>query len=74
MVSIILYHCVLCVALLMDMFVNFWLNNSQYVWVWLLFCCSSCTVTTHCLSTGRHTPSQFHCIPLNRQSYIPEEA
>ena len=35
---------------------------------------SSCRVTTHCSSTGRHTPSQFHSIPLNLQSYIPEAA
>ena len=35
---------------------------------------SFCRVTTPCSSTGRHTPSQFHCIPLNLQSYIPEAA
>ena len=35
---------------------------------------SSCRVTTHCSSTGRHTPSQLHCIPLNLQSYIAEAA
>ena len=33
---------------------------------------SSCRITTHCSSTGRHTPSQLPCIPLNLQSYIPE--
>ena len=35
---------------------------------------SSSCVTTHCSSTAIHTPSQFHCIPLNGQSYIPEAA
>ena len=49
MVSVMLYSCILCVALLVDLFVfciacltllvNCLGNNSQYVWVWLLFCC-----------------------------------
>ena len=50
MVSGMLYPCMLCVALLMDLFVLcvacltvfvncIVLNNSQYVWVTLLFCC-----------------------------------
>ena len=47
-VSVMLYPCMFCVALSMDLFVlcvacltlivNRLGNNSQYVWVWLLFC------------------------------------
>ena len=42
MVSVMLYPCILCIALLMDLFVLF--DSvcdlfSEYVWVWLLFCC-----------------------------------
>ena len=50
MVSVMLYPCMYCVALLMDLFVlcvaclTVLVNclvkhNSQYVWVCLLFCC-----------------------------------
>ena len=45
-VSVMLYPCMFCVALSMDLFVLcvaclriVWGNNSQYVWVCLLFCC-----------------------------------
>ena len=38
-----LYPCILCGALLMYLYVlcvaNCLVNNSQYVWLWLLFCC-----------------------------------
>ena len=47
-VSVMLYYCILCVALLMDWFVLciacltvcelFGGNNSQYFWACLLFC------------------------------------
>ena len=49
MVSVMLYPCMICVALSMDLFVlcvacltvfvNSLVNNSQYVCVCLLFCC-----------------------------------
>ena len=46
MVNVMLYPCDSCVALFMDLFILWvaclwivWWNNSQYVWVWLLFCC-----------------------------------
>ena len=57
------------------------IENGSFTHLSLLHLCislpwysSSCRVTTHCSSTGRHSLSQLHCIPLNLQSYNPEAA
>ena len=70
--SVMLYPCILCVELLMDLFVLcvwqcLWIvrwNNLQYVWVWLLFCCWmlwKCLVWVKVLCWINHVWSSKEC-------------
>ena len=71
----VLYPCMLCVALFMCLFVLcfacltvfgiVWWNNSQYVWVCLLFCCWmwwNCCVLLEVLYWIDHVWSSIECV------------